>query len=109
MACRNHPERQREWMGNTGLCDECAATEGSRLYDEQAGNCAICGKSLGPRDSAGHVPRSAQQDHDHQIGQMRGVVCSRCNLGLGLFDDDPSRLGAAAVYLEKWRQIARAQ
>ena len=109
MACRNHPEKQKEWQGNSRLCDECAATEGSRLYDEQAGNCAICGEPFGPRDAAGCVPRSAQLDHEHQSGQIRGVLCRPCNLGLGLFDDEPSRLRAAAVYLEKWRQIAREQ
>lgn len=107
MACRNHPERQREWQGNTGLCDECAAAEGSRLYDEQAGKCAICDEPLGARDAAGHVPRSAQQDHDHHSGQLRGGLCRPCNLGLGHFAEDPARLRAATAYLEKWKQMPR--
>lgn len=110
MACRNHPERQTEWKGNTLLCNECAIEEGSRLYDEQAGTCAICGEPLGPRDAAVGVPPSAQLDHNHhQTGQIRGVLCGTCKRGLGLFGDDPDRLCAATVYLEKWNQIARAQ
>ena len=107
MACRNHPEEQREWHGKTGLCDKCAAEEGSRLYNEQGGKCALCGDSLGPRDSAGLVPRLAQLDHDHHSGQIRGVLCGPCNRGLGLFDDNPGRLRAAAAYLEKWKQMIR--
>lgn len=109
MACRNHPKEQREWQGNTRLCDVCAETEGSRLYDEQEGKCAICGKLLGPRNAKGGVPSSAQLDHDRQSGQIRGVLCRGCNLGLGHFKDDPRMLRTAAVYLEKWRQMDREQ
>jgi len=102
MACRNHPKRQREWQGNTGLCNECAAAEGSRIYDKQDARCAICGMPLGKRDAAGHVPRSAKLDHNHHTGQIRGVLCNRCNLGIGHFDEKPDRLRAAATYLEEW-------
>lgn len=39
-------------------------------------------------------------DHDHATGQIRGGLCSRCNMALGLMDDDPQRLREAAKYLE---------
>jgi hypothetical protein len=45
-----------------------------KLIAEQAFQCAICGVNLGP---------SAPLDHDHSTGQVRGVLCSRCNLCLG--------------------------
>ncbi|MGH7146723.1 MAG: endonuclease VII domain-containing protein [Nitrospiraceae bacterium] len=108
MACRNCPGKS-EWKGNTGLCQECAARQGSRLYDEQAGKCAICGMPLDPRTAEGCVPKKAHLDHDHHTGQIRGVLCPRCNLGIGHFDENPSRLRTAAVYLEKWRQMASEQ
>lgn len=104
MACRNHPKRQREWQRNSGLCYECAKKEGSRLYDKQAGRCDICGDPLGLRNLTGAVPSSAKLDHDHDSGQVRGVLCHRCNLGLGHFRHDPSQLRAAAAYLDEWRQ-----
>ena len=108
MACRNHPG-ESEWEGNTGLCQTCVKMEGSRLFNEQAEKCAICSNHLGSRNAAGDVPSTANLDHNHQTGQIRGVLCGRCNRGLGLFDDDPSRLRAAAVYLEKWRRMVSEQ
>ena len=43
-------------------------------YDEQSGKCIICKTSLGKRDASGNVPSTAQLDHDHLTGQLRGVL-----------------------------------
>lgn len=40
-------------------------------------------------------------DHDHDTGKFRGWLCKQCNLGLGLFKDDPNRLLKAVDYLKK--------
>lgn len=38
-------------------------------------------------------------DHDHKTDRFRGTLCRWCNLAIGLMDDDPERLVAAAEYI----------
>jgi hypothetical protein len=66
----------------------------------QGGVCAICGRpEVVKHHSSGKV-RALAVDHDHETGDVRGLLCGRCNRGLGLFGDDADRLRAAALYLE---------
>lgn len=63
----------------------------------QGGVCLICG--CPPR--CGKTSSSALHvDHDHKTGAIRGLLCGRCNPGLGYFDENPELLDRAAVYLK---------
>lgn len=60
----------------------------------QGGRCAIC-----RNDSPGGPHRQWHVDHEHSTGTVRGLLCSRCNTGIGLFRDDPITLQRAARYV----------
>lgn len=60
----------------------------------QGGRCAICWSDCPGGKGRWHI------DHDHQTGQVRGLLCSRCNLLLGHGRDNPDLLRLAADYLE---------
>lgn len=66
-------------------------------YDEmlaKQGGCAICGaQSPGGRGRRFHI------DHCHIHGFVRGLLCHSCNTAIGLLNDDPERMIAAAEYL----------
>lgn len=67
------------------------------LLEKQGGVCAICRRDC--RDSAKGV---LCVDHDHDTGEIRGLLCSQCNAGLGNLSDNPEVIYAAASYLEKF-------
>lgn len=53
--------------------------------------CEICKKGL----SVGE----RYIDHNHANGKVRGILCVKCNFGLGCFQDDKEILVAAIQYL----------
>lgn len=67
-------------------------------YDElnkiQGNSCAICNKPP-PFSKMGvlHI------DHDHKTGEIRGLLCPRCNMILSLVENSPEILAATARYL----------
>lgn len=63
------------------------------LLKRQKNKCAICGKRVGLSDCL---------DHCHKTKKNRGVLCRKCNLGLGHFGDNPRMLRKALKYLRKW-------
>lgn len=60
----------------------------------QGNVCSIC-SCPGPEAPGGQLV----VDHCHGGGHVRGFLCNRCNVALGLMRDSPSFLIAAAQYL----------
>jgi len=72
------------------------------LLIKQKGKCAICRKDFGHISCLGLKAKLAV-DHDHETGRVRGLLCGKCNRGLGWFGDDPKLLRRAADYLKERR------
>ncbi len=70
-----------------------------QMLSDQNGACAICGNKE-DRNRNG-VITLLTVDHNHHNGLVRGLLCSKCNTGLGAFMDDTSMLRLAINYLEK--------
>jgi hypothetical protein len=65
------------------------------MLEKGQGKCWICGGDE-------PVGRALAVDHDHRTGKVRGLLCTRCNSGLGFFRDDPTLLTAALKYMEPY-------
>ena len=70
------------------------------LLGQQNGICAICETQS---------EQTLCVDHCHSTGMVRGLLCRKCNLGLGYYDDEPRLLLKAIAYLKRSRRIAETR
>lgn len=64
--------------------------EGVKALKDSVGNCCeICGDRV----------ERLVVDHNHATGEVRGILCTNCNSGIGKLQDSPSVLEAAIAYL----------
>jgi len=63
------------------------------LWYTQDGRCAICDKFFAEK-------KDICIDHNHKTGEIRGLLCKRCNIGIGLFDDNHELLNNTVKYLK---------
>ena len=82
---RAKQSRRRQRLARYGLTSIAYAA----LLEKQNHGCAICSE-----------PNPPAIDHCHRTGRVRGILCHKCNKGIGLLQDDPETLRAAAEYLE---------
>lgn len=103
--------KQRKWRESNPLNSKNTALkkvfgigikEYISMYEAQDGRCAICGNEGLFYDKGLGRTKTLAVDHCHDTGKIRGLLCSRCNRGLGMFNDSIELLEKAVKYLKKY-------
>jgi len=93
---RCHPDKTAR---SKGLCGACyrrslryAVTHDQivEMILEQEGRCGICDEAT-----------DLVVDHNHETGEVRGMLCSNCNLLLGLLEVNSHLLTFVGNYLQR--------
>lgn len=85
--CAPRMARNRTYKYKYGITLE----EYENLFISQDGRCAICKEEQPDMNLA--------VDHNHETDEIRGLLCDRCNRGIGFMRDNPDLLIKAASYL----------
>lgn len=70
-----------------------SSKEVEKIMVSQEEKCAICKNK-----------KRLCVDHNHKTEEVRGMLCSRCNQGIGLFLENKNYLLNAILYIEKWNE-----
>ena len=70
----------------------------NKMFSRQDGKCSICCQPQSEMLPNGQT-KPLVVDHCHITGIVRGLLCSRCNIGIGNFDDNWVLLENAIEYL----------
>lgn len=89
-----NPDRYRvssreNWLKRYGL----NAASYSAIWKEQVERCACCLST--ESTNRWHI------DHEHSTGRIRGIICGKCNTGIGLLGDSVEGVERALAYLRR--------
>jgi len=71
-----------------------------QMLEAQGDVCYICKGEEQSFDTRSGELRALSVDHDHATGEIRKLLCHRCNCALGWANEEPERLRAIADYAE---------
>ena len=94
-ACYGRNHKSKAKLKGYGLTE----AQHSELSAKFPGVCHICW--MPERAKRSGRAKDLAVDHCHGTGLVRGLLCTRCNLALGLLDDDTDTLYRAIEYLEE--------
>lgn len=67
----------------------------TEMFNKQEGKCSICSINM-------ETVYKAHVDHNHITNKVRGLLCQKCNMGLGIFNDNKEILRNAIKYIEQY-------
>jgi hypothetical protein len=106
---RRNLESVRRWQAKPGVKEKLApgkrafnlkdkygltVEQYDAMLEAQGGVCATCGKPCDRR-------KRLAVDHAHETRKVRGLLCERCNLALGLLGEDPETISRMAEYVRR--------
>jgi hypothetical protein len=74
--------------------------EYNKILIKQNNVCVICRSPETMIDSRNGKTRALAVDHNHKTSKVRGLLCRRCNNGIGIFNEDLKLLESVKVYLQ---------
>lgn len=91
-----YPVNSKEYLRNIVLKNKYKIT--LKTYNQmlvmQDSKCAICARHID------ELPKTLDVDHCHTTGKVRGLLCGKCNMGIGYFQDNTKTINKALAYLE---------
>lgn len=87
---KNIDRRRRHLARKYGLLPD----EWQAMFVQQGGVCALC-------QIPGRLGRHGKLsvDHCHETGRVRGLLCTSCNISLGILGDTPEKMERTMAYL----------
>jgi hypothetical protein len=89
MMPKTYNHREQKLVRRYGINEQ----QFDSIKESQGGGCALCG----------NTDDQLVVDHCHEKGYIRGLLCHQCNIGLGMFRDNPSTLRRAIGYVNNAR------
>ena len=87
--------RRHTWLKRYGITEK----DYQVLCESQNNLCAICGSP--PKPARQGCEPLLHVDHCHETNKVRGLLCQKCNMAIGLLSDNPFFLLKAVKYLQK--------
>ena len=91
LSKREKARRKRRSNHNYHLKKNYGITIYDKILAAQGGKCAIC--------KGGTSKNFFAVDHNHKNGNVRGLLCARCNTALARFMDKAANVGRAYKYM----------
>lgn len=66
----------------------------NEMLEKQQSRCAVC------KVHVSDTTKDLAVDHCHDTGRVRGLLCGKCNMAIGLLNDDVQLVRSVLCYLE---------